>query len=100
MHGYAAEQYRIEKEEKAMRTLPAQTFTSVTEEKFAALEQKAATAVGIAISGNEGEGEQHGIKIAWAYDPHTMQLTIQCVDHPWFVSESLIQSKITGLVEG
>lgn len=75
-----------------------QTFTNVTQQKFAQL-LVAAQAQGINIAGNTGSASKDGITISWDFDPGQQVLTIQCTSAPFFVSCGTINSKIHDLVD-
>jgi hypothetical protein len=75
------------------------TFENITPDRFTALQQKAASAAGIAISGDTGEASADGVTIQWNYDPASERLTMQCTDKPMFVPCSLINAKIGSMAE-
>lgn len=75
----------------------AQVFSSITQEQFATLMEKA-QAAGIAISGNSGSASRMGIDVSWNYTAEDQQLVIQCTHVPFFVSCNDVNLKIQGLV--
>jgi len=81
-----------------MGSCAAQTFTNITPDKFAALQQKAALS-SINITGNSGQASQQGITISWQFDPTAQTLMIQCLDHPFFAPCGTINGKIHDLID-
>jgi hypothetical protein len=76
----------------------AQVFSAVTTEQFSCIVAKAAAA-GISITGNAGEMSKSGFKVQWQFDPAASTLTIQCIDHPFFVSCGTVNSRVHDIVE-
>ena len=82
-----------------MGSCAAQTFTNITSDRFAAIQQKAAQS-GINITGNSGQTNQQGFTFSWQFDPTAQTLTIQCLDHPFFAPCGTINGKIHDLMDG
>jgi len=77
---------------------PPQVFRNVNPEKYAILTAKA-SAAGIKMSGNSGTASQFGVEVSWSYSPQACELTVQCLDTPFFVSPDTVNAKIKSLVE-
>ena len=64
-----------------------------------ALDAKALS--GLDISGTlQGQASAKGVTISWSYDPNANTLTLQCLQKPWYVAASIIESKLDDLVAG
>ncbi len=79
--------------------LPILTFNGITQERFQAIAIQVKAQTGVAVSGNTGTAAQSGFRLTWNYVPGAQTLTIQCLDKPFFAPASMVQSKITDLVE-
>lgn len=77
---------------------PPQVFAPVTPEQFAMLTAKA-RAAGISISGNSGIASELGVEVAWNYIPDMQELTLQCLDTPFFMSSDAVNAKLRALVQ-
>ena len=75
-----------------------QVFKGVTPEKYAALVEKA-RATGIELNGNSGTASKFGVEIGWNYVPDAQELTIQCLDTPFFMSTAEVDGRIRKLVQ-
>jgi hypothetical protein len=49
--------------------------------------------------GNAGSAISNGVEVSWSYDESTRVLRFNCLARPWYVPESLIASRIRGLME-
>ena len=74
-----------------------QVFKGVTPEQYARLVEKARTA-GIELNGNSGIASRFGVEIAWNYLPEAQELTLQCVNTPFFMSAADVDARIQKLV--
>jgi len=75
------------------------TFKNISREKFQAVRARIrAQAEVVSIAGDMGTAEGNGFKAQWTYDEPNQTLTIQCLQKPFFVSESLVADKIHVLV--
>ena len=81
-----------------MPSSPPQVFSNITPDKYAILTQKA-SAAGINMGGNSGTASQFGVEVSWSYSPEACELTIQCLNTPFFVSPETVNAKIKALVE-
>lgn len=79
--------------------LPPLVFDGVSPARFAALGDAARQQFGIVISGTVGDRTQNGFSLHWEYDASSQRLIIQCVSKPFLVPKSIVQSRITQLVE-
>ena len=77
----------------------AQSFSGISPARFTCLIARAAEQ-GINIVGNHGSASKGGITIAWNYDPATGNLTIQCMDSPFYVGCDQVNASIHELVSG
>jgi len=80
-----------------MSTTAPQIFENITPTQFALLQQKAASA-GIPLNGNSGSASKMGVEVEWNYSPETLQLTLNCLKAPFFLSVSEINEKMHNLV--
>lgn len=74
-----------------------QVFTGVTPEQYARLVEKARGA-GIELYGNTGTASKFGVEIAWNYVPATQELTLQCLNTPFFMNAADVDARIQKLV--
>ena len=74
-----------------------QVFNGITPEKYATLVEKA-RAGGIELNGNRGTASKFGVEIAWNYVPAAQELTLQCLNTPFFMSAADVDSRIQKLV--
>ena len=74
-----------------------QAFSGITPDQYAALIQKA-NAAGFSLSGNAGVASKFGVEVSWNYSPESQQLTIQCLQTPFFVKPEDVNAKIQSLV--
>ena len=81
-----------------MPTSPPQVFSNISSEKYSALVEKA-NAAGINMKGNSGTASQFGVEVSWSYSPQACELTIQCLNTPFFVSPATVNAKLKALVE-
>ena len=81
-----------------MPASPPEVFSNISSEKYAALVQKA-NAAGINMKGNSGTASQFGVEVSWSYSPQACELTIQCLNTPFFVSPATVNAKLKALVE-
>ena len=72
-------------------------FTNVTPEKYARLVEKARGA-GIDLDGSSGVASKFGVEIAWRYSPEARELTLQCLNTPFFINPEDVDAKIRSLV--
>jgi hypothetical protein len=80
-----------------MPPIPAQTFSGITPHQFSVLQQKAA-ANGLDLSSYSGTASMFGVEVAWHYAPETGELSIQCLNAPFFISPEAVNAKIKALV--
>jgi hypothetical protein len=73
-------------------------FNNVDAPKFDCVSKAVAAQVGIPISGNAGTQSKSGYTVRWNYNPTQLSLTIQCMDSPFGVPCTMINSKISNLV--
>ena len=74
-----------------------QVFMGVSSEQFARLSVKA-QAAGIGLNGNSGTTSKFGVEVEWNYSPETQELTIECLNAPFFVKPEDVDAKIRELV--
>jgi hypothetical protein len=74
-----------------------QTFKGISLDKYALLTEKAKGA-GIEMEGNSGTATKFGVEMQWTYSPETLELSLQCLKHPFFVSAKDVDTKIRNLV--
>jgi hypothetical protein len=72
-------------------------FTGITTEQYKRLTARA-HAAGIDLNGNSGTASKFGVKIAWNYSPETLDLTLHCLETPFFVQLSEVNARIQTLV--
>ncbi|MGD0734306.1 MAG: hypothetical protein ABR976_04125 [Terracidiphilus sp.] len=80
-----------------MSACPSQTFSNVTPEQFAGIEQKAQKS-GVPITGNCGSASTFGGHFTWNYDPATRELTIKVTEPPFLMNCESVNAKISSLV--
>jgi len=81
-----------------MEQCPPQVFSGITLEQFEKLSAKAQGA-GIGLRGNSGAASKFGVEIGWNYSAAAQQLTIQCLQTPFFVKPEDVDAKIEALVK-
>jgi hypothetical protein len=81
-----------------MSACPSQTFSNVTPQQFASLEQKAQDS-GVPIQGNNGAASKFGGHFAWNYDPAALELTITVTEPPFLMNCDGVTARIRALVE-
>lgn len=81
--------------------MDAKTYIGITPEKFGTICLTAKALSGLDISGTlQGQASAKGVTISWSYDPNANTLTLQCLQKPWYVAASIIESKLDDLVAG
>ena len=75
-----------------------QVFSNISSEQYATLVQKA-SAAGIEMKGNSGSATQFGVEVGWNYSAEKRELSIQCLNTPFFIKPEAVDAKIKGLVE-
>lgn len=75
-----------------------QVFSNVSPEQYATLVQKASGA-GIDMSGNSGTASKFGVEVSWSYLPDKQELTLQCLNTPFFMSAEDINERLHALVK-
>jgi hypothetical protein len=88
----------IQSKENLVAESAPQVFTGVTPEQFARLTEKA-RAAGIDLNSANGTASVLGVQLAWNYAPETGELTIQCLQAPFFVSPASVDARIATLVK-
>lgn len=84
----------------AVQACPSLTFNNVTPDHFAAIAAEVEKETGMQVSGNSGTTSEHGFTVTWDYNPETQDLTMQCTEKPWIIPTSVVQHKITEIVQG
>ena len=74
-----------------------QVFKNITPEHFARLQEKARGA-GIALDGNTGQASKFGVEVAWNYVPESQELTLHCLETPFFVKPEDVAARLDALV--
>lgn len=80
-----------------MASCTPQVFSGVTAIQFKRLAEKA-KAVGIAIDGNNGRATRMGVEVEWNYSEEKQELTVTCLQTPFFVSANDVNAKLHALV--
>jgi hypothetical protein len=75
-----------------------QVFSNISPEQYATLVQKARGA-GIDMTGNSGTASKFGVEVSWSYLPDKQELTLQCLNTPFFMSADDINSRLQTLVK-
>jgi hypothetical protein len=84
--------------EVTMEKQQPQIFSGITPEQFEKLTAKA-QAAGIGLTGSSGTSSKFGVEIGWSYSAATRQLTVQCLNTPFFVKPEDVCAKIDALVK-
>jgi hypothetical protein len=79
-------------------SLPAQTFTGITQVKFDAITAAVKAKIGITITADDGQDAADGFTISWTYSPDSETLIIQVLDKPWWAPDGTVQSQISNLI--
>lgn len=66
----------------------------IDEPKLAEIAAVLKARLGVEFSGNEGTVEKQGFVVRYRYDAVAQKLELELVKKPWFVPQSLIDSKI------
>jgi len=74
------------------------TYNNVTNEAWNSIKSSVAQH-GINVSDSSGSATLAGFTIQWGYDSTKQVLAVQCTDHPFFVSCSVVQSQITHFLD-
>lgn len=74
-------------------------FRNITRQKFSAVCAKIESQGTVSMVGDAGTASGHGFKASWIYSEPDQTLTIQCLEKPMLVPESLVTAKIQALVE-
>jgi hypothetical protein len=79
-------------------------FQNISRERFLAIRARIrAQAAEVEIDGDTGTASGNTplgrVKLAWVYDGSGQTFTVQCLAKPMFVSESVVATKIHGLME-
>jgi hypothetical protein len=80
-------------------SLPAQTFTGVTQAAFDRMAAEVQKDFGIAITGPNGQASASGFMLSWNYDAVGKVLVLQCLKKPWIVPVGTVQSRIAKMVQ-
>jgi hypothetical protein len=72
-------------------------FNGVSAQQFAALAVKARGA-GIALESNTGRAMKFGAEVAWNYQPEGGQLTLECLQTPFFLSPEAVLAELEAMV--
>jgi len=75
------------------------TYNNVTNDAWNAIKSSVAQQHGINVNDNSGSATLAGFTLQWGYDSTKQVLAVQCTDHPFFVSCTLVQSQITTFIE-
>jgi hypothetical protein len=75
------------------------SYNGVTQDIWEKMKAKVHAELGITIDSDSGKQTEKGFTIAWNYNPTNHNLSLQCVDSPWYAPCSVINSKINELVE-
>jgi hypothetical protein len=73
-------------------------FSNIAPDQFATLAQEA-NAAGITLAGNSGTASKFSVEVSLNYSPEACQITIQCLDTPFFVSPETVYAKIKALIQ-
>ena len=76
-------------------SLPPLTWHNVTEAQWAKIKTEAAEYV--KITSDSGSASSNGFTMNWHYDQGS--LTIQCTDKPWYLPASVVNDKLSEIVE-
>ena len=74
------------------------TYEAVTSIHYVKIVAEADKELGMALSGNSGKASADNVTISWNYDPTAQVLVLQCLKKPWYVLESMVDSKLDALV--
>ena len=80
-----------------MSPCAAQTFENITADKWLNLKAKAAQNK-IDLTGDSGRKSQQGFTFAWQYNAVSETLTIQCLEHPIWVSCGTVNGKVHDII--
>ena len=75
-------------------------LTNISEQKFSKIATELKQRAGIALVGNSGNVESKGFEIRFCYDTIAKTLELELLKKPWFVPQSLIDSKIKEYMDG
>lgn len=66
----------------------------ITPDHFLNIQKNISNQLGVAIQGNSGEIEQHGVGVSWNYDANSQKLIITNTKKPFFVSEDFVIQRL------
>ena len=75
-------------------------LTNISEQKFNKIAAELKQRAGIALVGNSGNVESKGFEVRFCYDDTAKTLELELLKKPWFVPQSLIDSKIAEYMAG
>jgi hypothetical protein len=79
-----------------MSQCPEIALDGITPDKYAALVAQAKSQ-GLDLSAESGSTTYQDMNFTWTYDPTAETLTIQCVEKPFFIPCTAIESRIRAL---
>ena len=75
-------------------------LTDISEQKFSRISSEIQQRTGIALPGNGGSVEMKGFEIRFLFDSAAQTLEWELLKKPWFVPQSLIDSKVEEFMAG
>ena len=74
-------------------------YSGVDAAKWAGIRETIESQYGIRIDSDRGEASQRGFALKWEYEPGEGSLRIQCLEKPFVIPCSVVNSYINGAAE-
>lgn len=77
-----------------------QVFNGITQMRWDCIKQAMQGRTGVAITTDSGSASKSGFTIRWNFDPLAQVLTVQCLEKPFIIPCSAIESTLKGIANG
>lgn len=77
-----------------MRQVIRRVLSGIEEQQFKAIAATIQKRMGITLPERNGSVEAHGFRVHVHYDSAAESLTLELLEKPWYVPESLLEQKI------
>jgi hypothetical protein len=77
-----------------------QVFNGITPARWECIRQAMQGRTGVSLATDTGTASKSGFTMRWNFDPLAQVLTVQCLEKPFIVPCSVIESTLTGIVNG
>ncbi len=77
-----------------------QVFNGITPARWECIRQAMQGRTGVALDTDSGTASKSGFTMRWNFDPPTQILTVQCLEKPFIIPCSVIESALASIVDG